>query len=489
MKNSKFFNLFKTLQKKEILAFRKYLKTHHGGEKIPLKVFEYAAARYPKFRDKKLELAYAYQQIFESPLPESESKRKKILNVLSDLHLWLKDFLISGKLLGNSFESRMVWLGILYERQGLRTEFARESRLLYKETIGKPKKDIQDYTYDLVAGYFYYRQLSRETSTAKFQVFQEFLDTTGPSVEALHLKLAAEMKTLEKVRPKEKTEKKPDGAIASEPKKKHEEPLLLIYREILQLVQTGYDASYYRLKSMLYQFQKNIDPAELHAIFRYLYNHAASKSRGKNQANFTRELQQLNIFGSEYGFFSIDDSISTTQFTNIVNVACSQKDFDWAQKFIRDHTRFLPEDSREDITALSEAMIAFQLEKYEEVLRLLKKTEFKDIHFLIRSKTMVLRSCFELDRDINAILDYCANFKAQLNRTRKPHTPAVVATLEFVRVLKLLVTEEKYNESVIRTIEDNPNLYFREWLLDKANALKTTVRHSPTEQVNGVLGA
>ena len=65
MKNSKFFTLLGTLTIEEVPAFHKYLRQLHGGEKVALKVFEYARKLYPRFEDqKKLDIEYAYRKLF-----------------------------------------------------------------------------------------------------------------------------------------------------------------------------------------------------------------------------------------------------------------------------------------------------------------------------------------------------------------------------------------------------------------------------------------
>jgi hypothetical protein len=119
MKNLKFFALMRTLEKEEVSHFQKYLKQLHGGEDIALQVFAYARKYYThKKHEKKLDIAYAYQKIFGEEI--TENTRKKMLNTLSDLYLWLKDFLLSEKMRQDAFE-RQVPSGSasLQERPGL----------------------------------------------------------------------------------------------------------------------------------------------------------------------------------------------------------------------------------------------------------------------------------------------------------------------------------------------------------------------------------
>ena len=145
MQNLKFFSLLHTLTQGEVSAFHKYLKQVHGGEEIAIKVFEYSKKLYPTLRNtKKLEMNYAYRKIFGAKIAEQEINRKKMLNTLYDLHSWLKDFLLLEKACSDSWESQVLWLGILRDR-GLEDQLAKHTTRFYEETIAQPKKRSRDF--------------------------------------------------------------------------------------------------------------------------------------------------------------------------------------------------------------------------------------------------------------------------------------------------------------------------------------------------------
>ncbi|MFN0037816.1 MAG: hypothetical protein ACKVUS_22360 [Saprospiraceae bacterium] len=472
MQKLKFFTLLRTLTEKEVQAFHKQLKQLHGGEEIALRVFEYAKRLHPDFRDgKKLDMAYAYSKIFGADLAENENNRKKMLNALSDLHLWLKDFLLSEKVRLNSLESQVLWLGILQER-GLGDDFSKLSARFYTEVSAYLKRDIKGFMRDMVAAYFYYQHLTWAMPLPDVGAIQQCMDTLELCTETIRLKMACEMASLKKVRPSEPTASKASPR-SLEPPETHaakSPPLLLLYREIHQLLMTEEEAHYTRLEAMLAEYADQIDPAELHGILRYMHNYAAMQIRidkGK-EAVFGKKVHQLNKFGLQHDFFTQKGAMSVTEFTNIVNAACSVKDFVWANSFVAEQSRFLPDDIRQDTMLLANAIILFEKKHFKQTLQLLRLTEFRDIHYAIRSRALILRSYVELREDADTILDYCSSFEALLRRNRKPQTGAVEATLEFIRVLKMLLLGKADKQALLERIEQTPNLYFRTWLRAQA---------------------
>ena len=162
MEKSKFITLARTLTPDELPAFHKYLRQLHGGEKIALQVFEYVRKHTFGSKDeKKIQIEYAYPKIFKETL--SDTNRKKILDALSDLHLWLKDFLLAQKLDNGSVENQIIWLDILQER-GLHDDYSRQLSRFYTKIKEEPKKDAKKYLVEMVAGFSQYQQIALSKS-------------------------------------------------------------------------------------------------------------------------------------------------------------------------------------------------------------------------------------------------------------------------------------------------------------------------------------
>lgn len=473
MNNLKILALLKSMQPDEVLSFRKYLKLTHPNEQIALSVFEYIRKLHPSFPEgKKLSMAYAYHKIFKEELDASKHNRKKLLNALSDLHLWLKDFLLKEKAGRDSLEQQVLWLSILKER-GLKAEFLRHSTRFYEENV-HPPRDINDCWKGLLSSYFYYQNLDQPMKELiNLPVYNNLL---GVFLESIQLRMAVETTTLQKVRPD----------IASSPTTTNfpvTPPLLLMYRALHQLVETEQPQHFNELQSLVFEHVEILDAFELHNFLKYLYNYAASQIRNGHETTYGKALHQLNLFGLQHNFFLRKGLISAPEFANIVNVAARAKDFSWANKFILEQKIFLRADIREDTILLAEAQLLFEQQRFEETLQLLRPTEFKDAHLYIRSKTLAIRCSFALAEDEDTLLETCAHLEGWLSRRRKPKTGAVEATLAFIRICKLIVLKKTSQKALLTQIRTTSNLYYREWLLTLAKDYEAT--YAPRNENKG----
>ncbi len=473
MKNLKFLNLLRTLKKEEVSAFHKYLKQAHGGEEVALRVFDYIRKFAPDFQEeKKLEMAYAYAQIFSSDLPDDATERKRtqknVLNTLSDLHAWLKDFLLAEKIGNDTLESQALWLGILQER-GLQAEFSKHTARFYAQAKAVPQKSTDGYLMEMVASYFHYQDLSAVMPVPDREALQECLATWATAAEIIQLKMDCRITNLERVRPPAASDSPsiqspelPGKPIAAT------NPLLLLYRDIRQLVETEQEVYYDRVKAGLDTWADQLAPDELHGIISYLRNYAAIQIRNGRDDIFKEKVHQLNKFGLQYASFNQTGVMSPTQFTSIVSVACSVNDFKWATSFIEAYTRFLPTNVRQDSINLARAIICFEQKDYPAARTLIASTEFRDIHHVIRSRSLILMMDMDIGEGADKILGYCAAFIALLGRTPKPETEAVKATLAFIKFVRMLVLEKVEQQTLIDMIKKAPHLYLRSWLLAQA---------------------
>lgn len=467
MKNLKLFNLLSSLDyKTELPEFHRYLKQTHGSKEIMLKVFEYIKKFYPDFSaEKKLDIAFAYRKIFKEAPPSGKHQYKKLLNSLSDLHLALKDFLIAERIRQDPFARQTLWLAVLQQRKGMDTEFSRQATQFYAQTKAVNQKSSEDCLRSMVAGYYYYQHLILEKPFTNTNELRNCLDALVSDGGTLKLKIDFELEHLRKkgasVSLVKKTAKQRNSTIIAGAA--HKPFLFLFYQEIYHLVYTEQLAHFVQLKKMLKAHASELSHDELLGILQYLYNYTATQIRMGKEYKFAIEMHELNVLSMELGLFGKKDAIPARILVNMINVACSAKDIGWAAAILQEQNAALPKEAK----ALANAIIAFEEKEFFKVKILLRPTKFKDYHLILRSKAQLLRTYYELEEDVDHILSYCAAFDIWLRRRRKPKTDAVEATLEFVKVFRMLLLEKTNKQKLLDYIEKNQNLYFRSWLLDK----------------------
>ncbi len=463
MENSKFFTLLRTLNADELPAFHKYLRQLHGGEKIALQVFEYARKSGPDFKDeKKLDIEYAYQKIFKEEL--STTNRKKMLDALSDLHLWLKDFLLTKMMTPDFVGTQIVWLDILQER-GLHEDYSKQLSRFYAKVKEEPKKDTKKYLVEMTAGYSYYQQLALIKSPDKITDLQACLDSLEVCAETIRMRLACQLANVKKVLASKSAPAAPPLRLP-EDRIRASSPLLELSCNIYQLIETEEEKYYNEIEKV---FKANqLDPDELHGALGYLHNYAATQIRNGKENNIEK-IHELNQLGLKNGLFKDSTNLSPDQFNNIISIACSAKDYAWATSFIRDRQMVLPEDIRDHIVLLARATVNFSQGNFEQVLTSLDSIDFTGLFNNIRCKLLMLMSYVELDKD-NAF-EYCQKFETWLIH-REPKTSAVAGVLATVRIIKMLISKKEQKEIIQNRIDLASNLYSKTWLQKKTDTYK-----------------
>ena len=468
MQKLKFLSLLKKLTRQELDGFHRYPKQYHRREKIAMRVFEYLIRFYPEFEKKeKLRLGYAYQKIFKSDFDKVDHVQKKMLNTASDLYKWLKNYLIFSKVKQNHQLQQTIWLSILQER-GMKEEFSRKAAVFYHQTRNSPFKTSADAFPNWTASYFHREHLSWDKPLIHAKIIQQCTETMTDCWEIIRLKMACEMSLIKRFTNQELSHQ------VREVTNFQQVGLSILrdaYESLWWLTDSGEEVHFVRLESLLEQHGEHIDPKELEGIIRYVYNFTADQSRRNEEAIHYERTHRLNKIGLAYGVFLQDGYLTSPAFGNMVTVACHAKDFEWASTFIRDYSHILLENDRQEAILLAQAILAFETGKFQEVLYLLEPAKFEAHLDILRSKSLLLRSYYELHADEDIILDTCAYLESFLRRS-SPKTEAIKAMLTFVLILKRLVVQKSSKKVIIDRIEKTPMLYCKNWLLEKTMQYK-----------------
>lgn len=468
MKDKKFLTLLASLDKQELTAFGKYLRDRHGNEEVTLSVFAYIRKFYPDFEDeKKLELGFAYKKIFEEDIDAQPYNRTKMLNALSDLFLWLKEFLLLEEAMKDSPESRVLWLKVLKQRKQER-EFWRLAMRFKAEQEAAPKKSVMDFIKGMASGHFFYFQSLEDRATPDVEALQRFRLDLNRYYAISKYKLACETANLNKMLSANleplQSERLP---VLEETGTPGEHPLLLLYRKLYEVVTLGGEDKFDEMVAQMAAHAPRIDRPELYVMVGYLHNYAAAQLR-KGKEDYLKRAHELNKFCLQYDIFSMQNVMSTTQFNNVVSFACGVKDFDWALSFVKTQSRLLQPEIAGDTVLLSMGIIHFIQKNFNEVLRLLEGKNLNEVNDTVHSRTMILRCYYELNKDPEKVVDFCTALESYSRRHWKPKGEAYEAMANSLKIMKMLIRKKVSKERVLQDINGTPLLFFKDWLLEKA---------------------
>lgn len=483
MKKSKLLSVLKKMKPEEIEQFSEFLRQHHKKDKTALRVFQYVIAYWPDFDDNHLAASYLYKKIYKESLPKTPLalKRKKLKNLqnkFADLMVWLKNFFWYQKISTKSLERDLIWSTILMEHEMHQELSKHRSELKEKVEKNKPQ-DVSGYLKRVIASYlanYRFSELIQDPDPRNLPDFIEHLDSF---YAIARLKLACEMATRKLVKPDAEAntaavfQVENLSALLPFPQIQNN-PLVVIYTELYALIThkiEGKDQKKDRYKKVEGLFRANIGgiaPEEQYDIIVFLQNYAAGEIR-TGDASYLIIAHDLNVFGVEHGAFNKNGVISANYYTNIINAACKVGALDWAWGFADGYSSQLDQAIRENVTKLGKAIVLFEKKDYAAVYSILLGQSFSDTHSEIRSRSMFLRSAWELNlRDEDHVLSYCLAFEQYLvSRHKKNQSDVITASLNFVRILKKMFLGYKDKAKLIAEIRKHELLYFRAWLIEK----------------------
>lgn len=477
MKNLKLISLLKKLKKDEVAAFSKYLKQRHSRDKIALQVFDYLRKFYPKFEPAdQLEIRYAYEQIFGSPV-SSPADQKKLLNTLADLYAWLKNYLIAEKARQQPLIHDILWIQVLQEK-GLREEYTRKTTAFYEAMRQAPLASTSDALKNWVAAYFYRNLIGSQPLKYKPSI-QQCTDLMIDCWEVQRLKMACETSMLSRINPPKTV-----------PAKNFQQPglhaLKLVYDALFKVIDTGEIEYFDQLEIILIRYASLLDPLELKGVILYLHNFLATQRRKGTSAGLSERVHRLNLIGLQYHVFDLNGSIDTLQFANIIAIACYAREFDWASRFVQDQRQILTQKGRKEAVLLAEAEIAMAQEDFKQVVKLLEYNDFQLTIDHVRAKILWLRASYELKSDPDQIATICTHLENLI--LRQVSFEMYKAVLEYIKILKMLLAQKSSQRLITARIHRGKAVHYKDWLLEKVEQYKPlfAARRGPGRKLKGI---
>lgn len=124
--------------------------------------------------------------------------------------------------------------------------------------------------------------------------------------------------------------------------------------------------------------------------------------------------------GVERKLFIEKGRMSLSVFNNIVYIACLRKEYDWAEKFIRKHLKYLDcrKAQRANARCLYNCYLKFGKGQFKAVIKKLDKLKYEDFSYGTRKYKLVLKSWYELEKHnaVDAISTVGNSFMRYLRR-------------------------------------------------------------------------
>ena len=248
-----------------------------------------------------------------------------------------------------------------------------------------------------------------------------------------------------------------------------QEPIVGIYLHCYRMLRyPEEEAHFQQFKAMLLERMQLFTADETRNLFVWTINYCVRRLN-QGEKRFFQEVTDLYKPGIEQGILLENDEISPYTYYNIVAAGLQSGDLPWVDFFIHEYKQHLKKQYRESAFSFNLARLEYARKRFDTVLDLLQKVNYRDTLVNLSAKTLLLKTWYEtgeyeaLQSHLDAMRNYIHR-KRVLGYHRTNYLNIIKYTDKLLNINWLEKTEvERLREALLK--EDG--LSEREWLLDK----------------------
>lgn len=251
-------------------------------------------------------------------------------------------------------------------------------------------------------------------------------------------------------------------------------PPIQLYDKMQKTYVDGDNTShYYELRQMMKKYIHLFPKEEVKEIYSTAISYCVNKGN-KNVVEFHSETFTIYKEAIEKDIISINNEISPTTFRNIVPIALRVGEFEWAENFIFEYSKYIDEKYRANAVEFSLARLEFYRKDFNKVLDHLNKVTYEDVWYNLGSKSLLIFTYYELD-ETDALESLLQAFKMYIRREKSltiDRKDTYLNLIKFTLNLMKLTYKDKDKLTKLKTeITNTKGVVSKPWLLEKIDIL------------------
>ncbi|MEI6412003.1 MAG: hypothetical protein WCR52_21610, partial [Bacteroidota bacterium] len=252
-------------------------------------------------------------------------------------------------------------------------------------------------------------------------------------------------------------------------------PLLNLYLTVYNLLEHQTKPYFKQASTLFLAYLDKIDPKEMSKILEYLLQFC-NVNVNRGLVKYRDYAWNLVKKSHKNKIFNHTGAISSTNFNNLVQIACRKGEFKWAEDFIHSQLKYLDERNNEDTVFMAKITLDFEKGLYDKVLAELEHKKFRKVSLVVRAKAYVLMCQYVLqsekqDLDISSL---CYTFEAYLRRYQRKYAIAR-RFMDFTKAVKMLSEKKESKETIQAYLQETQQITSREWLEKMLNDYKPEI--------------
>lgn len=481
MLNSSLMDILRSLNSSEMKGLNEYINSpFFNKNKNVQKLFVYISRQYPEFKPEKMQKEYVYKKLFD-PGKFNDGFMRTLIFIITKL---AEDYLGYLNYRGNTYLPKLTMLQELDKRE--------IGRILAKNL----KSSEAEFSRQKIRGEEYFRALQElegiknENMVLKgkvlnqkeisgdltqnilfYQSVQYFIQAFNNYIFVLNRQHLVNLETdllfmeeiLEHVR---KNYEKYSGI-----------PLLkLLYNQVRLNLDPTNELYYREMKEILVKNDDSLTFMEKYNASIGLQNFCM-RLYNSGSSEYLLEYFRLIEFLLKGGYYTAKEGgwFVPQTFKNFVIAAINLKEFEWAEKFIKNYSKKLSPEARENTFNFCMAKVCFGKRDFEKALWFISRVSYQDLYFKLEVRYYTLMLYYELSMYseafdlVEAYKKYINNNKLLSGNLRTRHLAFIKYTSELLKMR----TSGNYKKAIqIEKDLRNPKVQVLNpvWLLDKIAA-------------------
>jgi len=245
-------------------------------------------------------------------------------------------------------------------------------------------------------------------------------------------------------------------------------PGIKVYWVILQMLDKPVEQQhFYELKKIIGKNRSDFPLHELQNLYFYAINYCIRKVNVGEQ-EFLKELFSLYKDALGVGLLLENNQLSPWTYKNLIGVALRLKEFEWAEKFIKEKNSLLAAEFRDNALHYNLAELYYYKHDFDNAMIHLNSVEFSDIYYSLDTKKMMMKIYFEQDA-IDPLLSLIASFRIFIKRNQSVSETNKQAYNNFITVIQQFIKyqNKKKAPELKESIENLKPLADRNWLVEQ----------------------
>ncbi len=482
MQNSKLLTFLKTFTKAELKAFGLFVKSpYFNTSKKVVQLYEYIRVAAPSFTARRL----SKQKAFDYLYPNKPYKEILLLQLMSELVKLIEIFWVHEDIQKEALQKELQLIKI-YRNKQLTPYWERARNRLADSINDLGTNDRYYYQFKLALDlhdaienekqrnrepnlqnisnsidyYYFVTKLKYYCKALNYQRFQS-VNYEWLMIEELLITIEEKQDALLKI-----------PAIA------------IYYHGVKTLLQNEHTKIHFeKLKQLLHQHATRFDKGEIQNMFVLARNYCIRQLR-KGSKKYLAEVFDLYKIEISQNLLLEEGKLSASTYKNITTVALSLKKFTWLEEFIYEYKWAVNSETYN----FNLAQLRFHQQKYQEVLLLLQDADYEEALLLLGTKTLLLKTHFELSlQNPDSLIhedkldNFLVNFTALLHRRKETLPKHYIYYLNLVRMVREIMNIVHYKINIDinkltllkKQLDEANDVTEKPWLQEKLTQLIT----------------